>query len=205
MTVRVMVGGGHVVYRAALIALLNGDRQIQTITESPHVNDAVPAAVRQQPDVLLLAMDGEADIGPAAVSTVTELRRKLPTCRVTLIVGAEQRALLLDALRVQPEGLLDRDAHAAHLIDIVRAVARGERRIHPNLSATAFSLASNPLTEREHDILARVADGGSSGDIARALALAHGTVRNYLSRIVTKTGARTRIDAVRIARDQGWL
>ena len=97
------------------------------------------------------------------------------------------------------------DAPAATLADGVRRVAAGERVIDPDLIAAALETGSSPLTAREADVLRAAETGNPTELIATQLSLAPATVRNYLSNAITKTGARNRIDAIRIARDAGWL
>jgi two-component system, NarL family, response regulator DesR len=98
-----------------------------------------------------------------------------------------------------------KNAPAAQLIDGIRAISEGRRVLHPELAAAAVQLGSSPLTPRESDVLERVADGSSVRDVAATLFLSEGTVRNYLTAIVDKLGARSRVDAVRIAQVNGWI
>jgi len=87
----------------------------------------------------------------------------------------------------------------------VRRVLRGERVIDPTLAAAALAEGANPLTSRERDVLAAAADGCANSEVAKRLHLSEGTVRNYLSAAIQKTTARNRTEAVRIAREKGWL
>ncbi len=81
----------------------------------------------------------------------------------------------------------------------------GLRVVDPELAVESLAVGESPLTERERDVLLRAADGGTVAEIAKAAFLSEGTVRNYLSSAIGKTGARTRAEAVRIAQDNGWL
>jgi len=102
-------------------------------------------------------------------------------------------------------GLVVSDAAPDVLADAVRQVARGIKVIDPDLAFAALATADNPLTPRELDTLRYAAQGATCAEIARELYLSVGTVRNYLSRVITKTGARNRIDAIRIAQGSGWI
>jgi two-component system response regulator DesR len=116
-----------------------------------------------------------------------------------------QPGTLLRALSAHVRGFIVKDAPAQTLAAGVRRVAAGERVIDPDLVAAALETGSSPLTARETDVL-RVADQGMRTDeIARTLSLAPATVRNYMSNAVSKVGGRNRIEAIRIARDAGWL
>jgi two-component system, NarL family, response regulator DesR len=87
----------------------------------------------------------------------------------------------------------------------VRRVAAGQRVIDPELVAAALETGSSPLTSREADVLRAAGDGITTEQIASRLALSPATVRNYLSNAISKIGGRNRIDAIRIARDAGWI
>lgn len=87
----------------------------------------------------------------------------------------------------------------------IRQVSRGERVIDPELLATALETGSTPLTARETAVLREAEGGISTSEIGSRLALAPTTVRNYLSSAIDKVGGRNRIDAIRIAREAGWL
>jgi two-component system, NarL family, response regulator DesR len=107
-------------------------------------------------------------------------------------------------------GFILKDAPAATLADGIRRVARGERIVDPDLVAAALETGSSPLTPCESDVLRAAADGISTGQIGELLSLSPTTVRNYLSNALAKTGGRNRIDAIRIdairiARNAGWI
>ena len=102
-------------------------------------------------------------------------------------------------------GFVVKDTPAAQLADAVRRVHSGLRVVDPTLAAETLVAGTSPLTGRESDVLRSARDGGTVADIARALHLSEGTVRNHLSAAIGKTGARTRAEAVRIAVDNGWL
>jgi two-component system response regulator DesR len=98
-----------------------------------------------------------------------------------------------------------KDTPAEQLADAVRRVHSGLRVVDPDLAVASLTMGSSPLTEQESRVLALAADGGTVARIAGEAYLSEGTVRNYLSSAIGKTGARTRAEAVRIARENGWL
>ena len=100
---------------------------------------------------------------------------------------------------------LVKDSPADKLTHTIRRVLDGEKVIDPDLAAAALADGLNPLTPRERDVLAESEHGGTIAEIARSLHLSEGTVRNYLSACIQKTGARNRAEALRIARERGWL
>jgi two-component system response regulator DesR len=114
--------------------------------------------------------------------------------------GYLRRAMEAGAL-----GFVVKDAPAEQLADAVRRVARGERVVDPALAAQTLASGPSPLTGRERDVLVAAQGGATVADIARRLVLSEGTVRNYLSAAIAKTGTRNRQEAVRLADERGWL
>jgi two-component system, NarL family, response regulator DesR len=102
-------------------------------------------------------------------------------------------------------GFLLKDAPAEELARAIRRAMAGERIVDPGLAAAALSEGPSPLTQREYDVLAAAREHATASDIASALHLSHGTVRNYLSAAIGKTGARNRAEAIRAAEEKGWL
>jgi len=162
----------------------------------------VATALTTGPDVAVL------DIGLPGLDGLTaaeRLHEELPECRVVVLTGMSQPGNLLRALKVRVRGFIPKDAPAKTLADGIRRVAAGERVIDPGLVAAALETGASPLTAREADVLRAAERGLSTEAIGRQLSLAPTTVRNYLSNAIAKTGGRNRLDAIRIARDAGWL
>ena len=109
------------------------------------------------------------------------------------------------AMRAGASGFVVKDSPPEQLTDAVRRVHQGLRVVDPALAAESLSSGASPLTARERDVLVAAADGATVSDVARALQLSAGTVRNHLSAAIGKTDARTRAEAVRIADERGWL
>ena len=102
-------------------------------------------------------------------------------------------------------GFVLKDASPSVLVDAIRRTAVGERVIDPQLAVATLKEGENPLTPREREILAMSASGSTAGELARALHLSEGTVRNHLSLAIQKLHARTRLEAIRLAQEKGWL
>jgi two-component system response regulator DesR len=100
---------------------------------------------------------------------------------------------------------LVKDSPADKLAQAIRRVLAGEKVIDPDLAAAALADGLNPLTPRERDVIVASADGATIAAVAAQLYLSEGTVRNYLSACIQKTGARNRAEALRIASERGWL
>jgi two-component system response regulator DesR len=109
------------------------------------------------------------------------------------------------AVEAQAIGYVDKEGTPEHLIAAIRQVAKGERFVDGSLGFSFLKAAQMPLTKRELSVLSLAAEGASIADIAHSLHLSHGTVRNYMAAITRKTGARNRVDAIRISQGEGWV
>jgi two-component system, NarL family, response regulator DesR len=139
------------------------------------------------------------------LSAAASLREKLPSCQTLVLTGLSQPGNLLRALKVHVKGFLLKDAPASALANAIRSVAAGRRVLDPELVAVAVETGASPLTVRETDVLRAAVTGRPTEEIGSLLNLSPTTVRNYLSNAISKLGARNRMDAVRIAREAGWL
>ena len=200
--IRVLVAEDMHLIREALVALIGLEDDMQVVAEVDRGDEIEPAALRERPDVAVLDIDLP---GLDGLSAAQCLQASLPQCQSLILTGLSQPSHLLRALEGRVRGFLPKDAPAADFVDAIRRVARGERVLDPVLVAAALETGANPLTERETDVLRSAADGLSTEQIGGQLFLSPATVRNYLSYAIAKLDARNRIDAVRIARDAGWL
>jgi two-component system response regulator DesR len=133
-----------------------------------------------------------------------ELHAAIPSCAMLMLCDPAKRGMLPPRHRRRSLNFLLKDASGALLADSVRRLAAGEQVVSPRLQAASLNI-DRGLTTRELEVLGLAAQGDSVKEIAGRLYLSGGTVRNYLSAIISKTGARNRLDAIRIARKDGWL
>lgn len=200
--IRVLIAEDMHMIRGALVALLSREPDMEVVAELDRGDDILENALRTQPDVAVLDIDLP---GVDGLSAAEVLHGHLPTCRILVLTGLSQPGHLLRALKVHVRGFILKDAPAATLAEGVRSVAAGKRVIDPELLAAALDTGESPLTPREADVLLAAQSGVSTDEIAQQLFLSPATVRNYLSNAITKVGGRNRIDAIRIARDAGWI
>jgi two-component system response regulator DesR len=180
--------------REGLVALLSQATDIDVVAQLHNADRLVPMVRLTQPDVVVIDIDM-----PGGAAVPAQLRSALPRCRtVALSVGAHPAA-------EAAQGLVLKTASAEFMLAAVRRVANGERVIDPGFARRLAAPAESPLTPREADVLQEAADGVSTAEIAQRLGLSSGTVRNYISRAIAKTGARNRLHAIRIADQKGWL
>ncbi|WFE65719.1 response regulator transcription factor [Micromonospora sp. WMMD714] len=144
----------------------------------------------------------------ARAGTGSPSRPAGPPVGALLVLVEQRRAGRLGPLLAEHGhriGFLSREVPPGRIVDGVRQLAEGRVVLDPDLVVAALEVADSPLTNREREVLDVVAEGHPVQEIAERLVLSAGTVRNHLSRIMAKTGARTRWEAVRIARESGWL
>ncbi len=187
--------------RGALAAVLS-TAGFKISEQVARIEDALPIARRVRPDIAIVGLDLAAERG---IEALEQLHLDLPDCAVVLLVDVDAPGTVRGWLDTWVRGLVGKDTPPERLVEYVRRVAAGERIIDPTLAVAAWQAAPNPLTRRESDILRVAAEGRTSLEIANELHLSVGTVRNYLSSIMRKTGARTRLEAFRIASQEGWL
>ncbi|MFG2626948.1 response regulator [Streptomyces sp. NPDC048473] len=200
--IRLLLAEDQSMVREALAALLGLEPDIEVVAQVARGDEVLAAAHEHRIDVALLdiEMPGMTGIDAAAV-----LRRELPAVKIVVVTTFGRPGYLRRAMESGADAFLVKDAPASQLASAVRKVLAGERVIDPTLAAAALADGASPLTDRERDVLRTAADGSTNAEIAAALHLSQGTVRNYLSMAIQKMAARNRAEAVRIAREKGWL
>jgi two-component system response regulator DesR len=202
VTIRLLLADDQALVRGALAALLSLESDLEVTAEVDRGDLVVPTALEVRPDVAVLDIEMPWLDGIAATAA---LRQALPTCRVLVVTTFGRPGYLRRAMEAGASGFLVKDAPAEQLADAIRRVHAGLRVVDPALAAETLATGESPLTGRERDVLVAARDGGTVADIARLLVLSDGTVRNYLSSAMGKTGARTRAEAVLVAERRGWL
>lgn len=194
--IRVLIAEPITLTREGLVAVLGREKDIELAAIVRHADEVASAARSAWPDVALLAATF-----PERDAVATAVRDAAPGCRCAILGTGFRSGDLRRAAAAGVRGFLLGDSGAEYLTGAVRQLAVGEQVVDPRLS---FGAAC-PLTTRETDALRAAAQGSSTTEIASVLCLSEGTVRNYLSRAIAKTGARNRVDAIRIAGESGWL
>jgi two-component system response regulator DesR len=200
--IRILLAEDQGMVRGALAALLAFEPDLEVVAQVSSGDGVLAAAEGAQPDVALLDIEMP---GIDGIEAAARLHRALPDCRILILTTFGRPAYLRRAMAAGASGFLVKDAPAERLANAIRRAAAGERIVDPELAAAALQDAESPLTARERDVLEAGARGSPVSEIALRLHLSEGTVRNYLSTAIGKTGARNRTEAWRIARDRGWL
>ncbi|GLX97699.1 response regulator [Herbidospora sp. NEAU-GS84] len=202
LTLRILLAEDVRIVRGALAALLEMEPDLTVVAQVGSGADIVPAALEHRPDVAILDVDLPVVDG---LSAAEELHAKLPSCRTLILTGLGRPGTLRRALSVSVSGFLLKDTPSERLAQAVREVAAGRRIIDPQLALTAWDVGEIPLSGREIQVLRLAAGGAEPPEIAAQMHVSVGTVRNYLTKIVTKLNARNRVDAIRIATEAGWI
>ncbi|MEV0264009.1 response regulator transcription factor [Streptomyces sp. NPDC050617] len=199
---KVLLAEDQGMMRGALALLLGLEDDIEVVAQVSNGDEILPTAKDVRPDIALLDIELP---GRSGLDAAAELREALPECRVLILTTFGRPGYLRRAMEAGACGFLVKDGPVEELAAAIRRVLAGERVIDPALAAAALSAGPNPLTQRERDVLAAAVDGATVADIAGRVHLSPATVRNYLSAAIGKTGTRNRMEAVRTARQNGWL
>jgi two-component system response regulator DesR len=202
VTIRILLADDQALVRSALAALLELEDDFEVVAQVGRGDEVVAAARDTQPDVALLDIEMPGLDGLAAAAALTH---EVATCRVIIVTTFGRPGYLRRAMESGALGFVVKDAPAEQLADAIRRVSRGLRVVDPALAAATLAGGVSPLTGRERDVLVAARDGATVADIAARLFLSEGTVRNYLSAAIAKTGVRNRVEAVRVADERGWL
>nr|WP_223875324.1 response regulator transcription factor [Nanchangia anserum] len=188
--------------RGALAALLGLEPDIEVVATASSGDEIVSVLADETVDVVL--MDVEMP-GGDGIATCAQIRARFPSTRVLIVTTFGRAGYVRRAFAAGASGFVVKDAPAEELARHVRDVHAGLRVIDPQLASDSLAVGINPLTPREREVLCAVELGGTISDIAARLHVSAGTVRNHVSAAMGKTQARTRADAARVARDNGWL
>src|SRR6476620_1377358 len=176
MTIRLLLADDQALVRGALAALLDLEPDLSVVAEVASGDEVVGAAREHRPDVALLDVEMP---GMDGIAATRALREAMPGVRVLIVTTFGRPGFLRRALQ---------------LADACRRVHAGLRVVDPALAADSLVSGESPLTTREAEVARAARDGGTVADLARELFLSEGTVRNHLSSVIGKTGARTRAE-----------
>ena len=202
MTIRLLLADDQELVRRALAALLDLEDDFVVVATVGRGDEVMAAARESAPDVALLDIEMPGIDGLAAAAVLTE---QMPACRSVILTTFGRPGYLRRAMEAGARGFVVKDAPAEQLADAIRRVATGERVVDPTLAAETLAHGASPLSARERDVLVAARDSATVAEIAARLFLSEGTVRNYLSAAIAKTGTRNRIEATRVADVNGWL
>ena len=199
--IKVLIVEDQRMLRSALCALLALEDDIDVVGSAGDGLEGMELTRQLQPDIVIADIEMPKKTGLELADWIKH--KKLAT-RVIIVTTFARPGYLRRALDAGVSGYLLKDSPGDVLPNAIRTVYNGGRTIDPELATQAWS-ESDPLTDRERQVLRLSANGLTNAQIASELNLNHGTVRNYVSEAISKLDANNRIDAARIARDKGWL
>jgi DNA-binding NarL/FixJ family response regulator len=202
----VLIADDHPVVRAGLRGMLAAERGIKVVAEAGSGHEAIAMARRHRPDVVL--MDLRMPDGDGVEATAGILAAE-PATRVVVLTTYESDADIVRAVEAGATGYLLKDVPPGDLVNAIRAAALGETVLGPSVAGRLVSHLRRPATEqlssRETEVLARVARGLTNADIGRALHISEATVKTHLMRAFGKLGVSDRTAAVTKAIQLGML
>ncbi len=205
--IRILIAEDQRPIRRAFASMLALEPDFEIVAEAADGAEAVRAARRWMPDIVLMDVETPRLNGIAAMQ---QIARDCPQAQVIVLTGSDAGEVMFDAICAGAQAFLLRDAVESEIRDTIRAVSRGHSRIAPNVArklldefrrvrrlprpGAVHDLPGEALTGRENDIMQLVVAGKGNKEIAGQLKLAEGTVKNYVSRILEKLNARSRTE-----------
>jgi len=201
--IRILTVDDHPLLREGIAAVIDGQPDMTLVAEATNGLEAIEAFREHRPDVALMDLRMPDMNG---IEAIRAIRTEFPTARIVVLTTYAGDVQALGALRAGASGYLLKSMLRKDLLDTIRTVHAGKRRIPPEIaSEIAEHAADDALTEREVDVLRRVGSGNSNKQIAVQLAISEGTVKAHMKNILPKLGARDRTHAVMIAVKRGIL
>ncbi len=202
-----MLVDDHEVVRLGLRSLLERHANFEVVAEADAENTAVEQALAHKPDIVLMDIRLAGGSGVAATEAITD---RLPETKVIMLTSYAEDEMLFSAIRAGAVGYLLKQVGSGDLLRAIEAAARGESALDPSLTQRIFSevrrsiqreeaAAFSDLTPQEMHVLALIAEGRTNREIAESLFLSEGTVRNYVSSILSKLGVSNRAEAAAYA------
>lgn len=199
--IKILIAEDQSMVLGALSALLEMEDDFEVIEQAENGQDALAKAQRHSIDIILTDIEMPRMTG---IELALELQRINHPAKVMILTTFARGGYLRRAMTAGVKGYLLKDAPSDSLADAVRKIHAGKVIVAPELVTQAWA-ADDPLSDNERKVLRFSLEGHSTKEIAELIFLSAGTVRNYLSEATTKLGAKNRIEAARIAKQQGWL
>lgn len=201
--IRILIADDHPLLREGLSSVLAGEEEFELVGEATNGREAINLFKRYKPDVTLMDLQMP-DMG--GIDAILAIRKDHPSARFIVLTTYQGDVQALRALKAGATGYLLKSMMRKDLLDTIRAVHAGRRRIPPEIAAElADHVTDDALSDREVEVLRRVATGNSNKIIASQLFLSEATVKGHIKSILSKLGANDRTHAVTIAMKRGFL
>jgi DNA-binding NarL/FixJ family response regulator len=206
--IRVLVVDDHPIVRQGLVGVLSDEDDLEVVGEAGSGREAIAAAARLRPDVVLLDLEMDDVDG---VEAIPQLRTVHPDVEVLVFTAYDTDERVLGAIRAGARGYLLKGASSDEIARAIRSVAAGGSYLEPRVASTLLAEVNAPrqasptLSEREREVLRLVADGLPTKQIANSLSISERTVKFHVNSIFHKLGADNRAQAVALAAQRGLL
>ena len=201
--IRILTVDDHPLLREGIAAVIEGQPDMTLVAEATNGREAIESFRNHRPDVVLMDLRMPDMNG---IEAIRAIRAEFPAARIVVLTTYAGDVQALGALKAGASGYLLKSMLRKDLLDTIRTVHAGKRRIPPEIATQiAEHAADDALTEREIDVLRRVGSGNSNKQIAAQLAISEGTVKAHMKNILPKLGARDRTHAVMIAVKRGIM
>ena len=210
MTIRVLVVDDHAVVRAGLRRILDAEDDVETVGEAPDGERAVFEAMQLQPDVVLMDVVMP---GKSGIEATRAVLQAVPVTKVLVLSMQDDPRYVREAFDAGASGYVMKEAADDEVVDAIRAVAAGQRYLHPTLGARLLAAeseerrraAEDPLSEREREVLRLLALGHTNHEIAKLLYISVRTAETHRAHIMRKLDLSSRAELVRYALAEGLL
>jgi len=201
--IRVLVVDDHPLLREGIAALISAEPDMELAAEAPNGREALAQFKSKRPDVTLMDLQMP-DMG--GIEAIIAIRGQFPNARIIVLTTYTGDVQVLRALRAGARAYLLKGRVNAELLDVIRAVHRGEKRIPPEIAAELADHATqDDLSQREIEVLQLVARGNGNREIAAQLSITEETVKNHVAHILAKLGANDRTHAVTMGIKRGFI
>ncbi|MFC1283880.1 response regulator transcription factor [Bacillus paralicheniformis] len=199
--IRLFIAEDQRMLLSALGSLLDLEEDMKVIGQATNGEEALTAILKLEPDVCLMDIEMPVKSG---LEVAEELTKRGSKSKVIILTTFARPGYFERAVKSNVHGYLLKDGEIDDLADAIRKCTEGKRIFSPELTFDAIRKV-NPLTEREQEILRLAALGMTTKEIAAELFLSAGTVRNYISELMHKLGAKNRTEAAKVAEGEGWI
>lgn len=199
--IQIVIAEDQRMLRGALGSLLNLEDDLEIIGQAENGREALTKILSLNPDVCLLDIEMPLLNG---LDVTEEIKRQNSPCKVIILTTFARPGYFERAVKLGVNGYLLKDGSSDDLADSIRSIMKGKDEFAPELIFGSLK-EENPLTTREQEVLRLVAEGKTIKDISMQLYLSSGTIRNYMSEIISKLEANNRITAIAIAEEKGWI
>jgi len=201
--IKVLAVDDHPLLREGIAAVLNGEQDIELVAEAVNGREAIELFRQHRPDITLMDLQMPDMNG---IETIIAIRSEFPNARFVVLTTYQGDVQAVRALKAGASGYLLKSMLRKDLLDTIRVVHAGRRRIPPEIATElADHIAEDTLTDREIEVLRRVANGNSNKIIGAQLNVSEATIKGHLKSILAKLGANDRTHAVTIAIRRGFI